>query len=192
MRKTNLLLLATILLIYSVSAFGQDDKNRGVRAGWQNSNYYEDGNNSGDNLSAFYIGVTGEKSILPLLKFGSGFEYFQNGISGSIGNDEYKFKAHTISIPIYLKLKLGPVFALGGAGANFTITQQYKLNDNSVDVPDAAKTNWFDVPVFAGIGVKILIVTIEARYHWGMLDASSSDLTNPQVQYFQIGAGISF
>jgi len=192
MKKSNLLLLVSVLLFASINSYGQDDdKNKGVRAGWQSSNFYVDGEGA-DPLSSFYVGFTGEKSIIPLLKFGSGLEYFQNGTQTTIANETFQYKAHVISIPLYLKLKLGPVFALGGAAANFNIAHNYKVGDNSSDVPDDLKVNTFDVPVFAGLGVKILMFSIEARYHWGMLDTSKSDATDSKVQYFQIGAGISF
>ena len=194
MKKSNLLVLLALISLPNLLSYaaGDDDKNKGIRAGWQTSNYYIEGNSAGNDLSSFYVGFTGEKSIIPLLKFGSGLEYFQNGYSFDSTSTTASFKAHTISIPVFLKVKLGPVFALGGAGANFNIVQKYKVGDNTVDIPEDHKINVFDVPVFLGLGVKILMFSVEARYHWGMLDATSSEASSPQSQYFQVGAAVSF
>lgn len=192
MKKINVLLLITALVIGSFStANAQDeDKKKGIRAGWNYSNYYTNGEASGDNLNAFYVGFFTEKKIVPLLRFGTGLEYLQNGVSTDLNGTTLAYKAHAISIPLYLRVKLGPVFAQGGAGLNFNIAHNYKIGDESTDVPDELKVNTFDLPLHLGLGVKIAIITIEARYHWGMINVY--DNLDTKSQYFQIGAGISF
>jgi len=196
MKKTNLIILTSVILLSSLSLSAQDDskKNKGIRAGWQLSNYYSDGTGIATELNSFYVGFAGEKKIIPLLHFGSGIEYFQNGYTGTtlISKEDLSFKSHVISVPIFLKLKLGPVFGLGGIGMNFNVAQKYKIGGDNVDVPDDLKVNVFDAPVFVGLGVRILIVTIEARYHWGLINATQFDKLDYNSQYLQIGAGISF
>lgn len=195
MRKIQLILLAVIISIPSINAFAGDDDEggkKGIRAGWQMSNFYNDGSSSADNLSSFYVAVFGEKKLMPILRLGSGVEYNSVGYSSDIAGNTSSFVRHSIAVPLYLKVKLGPVFALGGAAASFGVSDKYKLNDNSADIPDEIKTNTFDAPVFLGLGVKFLMISVEARYHWGTMDITKSNLSSPTQQYFQLGAGISF
>ena len=163
---------------------------KGIRAGWQYSAFSYNGTaDTADALNAFYVGIFHEKKIAPLFRFGSGMEYFQNG---SITSNETKYIKHELSIPLYLKVKLGPVFVLGGAAANFSLVQKYSIGGENFDVPESFKTKAFDVPLYAGLGVKILMFSIEARYHWGMLDISKTETTQINTQYLQIGAAVSF
>ena len=53
---------------------------------------------------------------------------------------------------------------------------------------DTGKSNWFDAPVFLGAGVKIFFVSVEARYHWGLIEVRNG----LKSQYFQLGAAVSF
>jgi len=199
--KTKIILLSTALLfMVSVSSFAQsDDKDvyKGIRAGWQSSNLFLDGSTDGStNLSSFYVGIFGEKKLIPLLSFGASLEYSQVGSVAS-DVDDTKFVMHYVGVPLYVKVKLGPVFALGGAAANFKVAESFtllgeKLNDEDYEALEIEKSNVFDVPLFLGLGVKILMINIEARYYWGMLDIDKSDAFTLKSQYFQIGAGISF
>jgi len=93
-----------------------------------------------------------------------------------------------ISVPIDLKVKLGPVLVLGGIAANFKVSEKIIINDNSTNPSDGNKSNWFDAPVFLGASVKIFFITIEGRYHWGLIE-SVDGLYN---RYFQIGAAFNF
>ena len=190
---TTLLLIAFITIPSIISYAGDDDKKKTIRAGWQVSNFYDDDfSTTGTELHAFYVGFNAEKDLVPLLKFGSGIEYLQNGYTGKVLTEEFSYRSHVISIPLYLKLKLGPVFALGGAGMNFNVAQNYKVGGSKIDIPDNLQINVFDVPVFAGVGLKIAMFTIEARYNWGLINAAKSDAFTYKAQYFQLGGGISF
>ncbi len=191
MKKT-VLFISIFIISLSFNANAQDENSsRGVRAGWQLSDYYFDGSAIGDSpLNSFYVGFFNENKIIPMLYFGSGLEYFQNG--SNIGNaTDAQFKQHIISVPVYLKFKIGPVFATGGAAANFKVAENYVLGGNKIEVPENLKSNVFDVPLHLGLGVKILMFTVEARYYWGMLD-TFQNAPETNTQYFQIGGGISF
>jgi len=191
MKKTTLLLTIVFLfgtLIVQAQEKGKESqKVGGIRAGWHTATLAEDGStpDTVNRLNSFYVGFYRDTKIISLLHLGSGIEYFQNGISYT-GNGERVL--HTISVPLDLKLKLGPVFALGGVAANFKVSEKVKLGGDYVNPLSADKSNWFDVPVFLGAGVKIFFVTIEARYHWGLLEVRNG----MHSQYLQIGAGISF
>ena len=194
MKKIKLFVIAILISVPMTNAFAGDDDDggkKGVRAGWQMSNFYDNGKTTDDNLSSFYVGVYGEKKLIPLLKLGTGIEYSSVGTVSSTIEDT-KYTRNMIYIPVYLKLKLGPVFALGGASANFGISNKFKLAGENVDLSDQAKTNVFDVPVFLGVGVKFMMISIEARYNWGTMNLSKIDNTSYTNQYFQLGAALSF
>ena len=190
MKKKSLLFTAAILMGI-LALHGQDkkedQKEGGVRAGWHYAFLVEEGvkPDTASALSSFYAGFFRDTRIIPLLHFGSGIEYFQNGMD--YPNNSARI-LHTVSIPLDLKVKLGPVFALGGIAANFKVSEKLKIGGEYVTILDSDKTNWFDLPVFVGAGVKILFITVEARYHWGLLEARNGYYN----QYFQLGAGISF
>lgn len=191
MKKRILTITAMILAgTMFLCAQGEDKGGQrvgGIRAGWQASTLIKDGSraDTAHNLNSFYVGFFRDTKIIPLLSFGSGVEYFQNGVSYTNNTERV---LHTISVPLDLKVKLGPVFALGGIAANFKVAEKVKIGGDYVTPLEADKSAWFDAPVFLGAGLKIAIVTIEARYHWGLIEVRNGK----HSQYFQIGAGLSF
>lgn len=184
MKKIYTLLL---LALFTFALMPANAQKIGVRAGYQMSNWYKDGSQlSGtDPLSSFYVGLFKVKKIVPAVHFGIGLEYFQNGFTAA---NSYKRVLHYISIPVYMEAKLGPVFALGGIGANFKVSEKITLNGTTASASSEEKSKPMDVPVFLGAGFKILMITIEARYHWGLVKINDG----ASNQYFQVGAGVSF
>ena len=91
-------------------------------------------------------------------------------------------------IPLDLKVNVGPVFALGGLASNFVVSEKVITDNENITPQGSDKTNWFDLAVFLGGGVKFSFVTLEARYHWGLLEARQGYFN----RYFQGGVGISF
>lgn len=187
--KKIITVLSIIFFIGSISANAQDDKpqKNGIRVGYHSASMVDEGSkpDSANALSSFYAGFFRSKKIVAILHFDSGIEYFQNGLKYS-GNS--KRTLHTVSIPLDLRLKIGPVYAVGGAAVNFKVAESFDLGDNSYKPTDTDKSNWFDVAAFVGAGVKIWFLSIEARYNWGLIEARD-DLYN---RYFQIGAAVSF
>ena len=188
MNKALLVLALVACLINKGNA--QDDKpqKNGIRVGYHAASMVYEGSKPDESktLSSFYAGFFRSKKIGGVLHFDSGIEYFQNGLKYT---NNSKRVLHTVSIPLGLKLKLGPVFAIGGAAPNFKVAEKIDISGNNINPIETDKSNWFDVAAFAGAGVKIWILTVEARYHWGLLEARDSGLYN---RYFQLGAGISF
>jgi len=189
MRKTLVFLLIGILIQGMVYAQDKSPHKKigGVRLGFHSASMVVEGSkpDTVNNYKSFYVGFFRDNKIAPMLFFGTGLEYFQNGMKYPQNSTRV---LHTISVPLDLKLKLGPVFALGGAAANIKVKEKYNTGDTSYSPSDTDKTKWFDVAAFAGAGVKIFFITVEARYHWGLLEARN-DLYN---RYFQLGAAISF
>jgi hypothetical protein len=171
-------------------SYGQKEDKKtigGVRGGWHSASLVDDGSkpDTAQSLSTFYVGFFRDNKVAKILFFGTGIEYFQNGMKYS-NND--KRVLHTISIPVDLKVKIGPVFSLGGAAANFKMAERVFINDEKNKPADGDKSKGFDVAAFAGAGVKILFISIEARYHWGLLEVRNG----MKSRYFQLGAAISF
>jgi hypothetical protein len=191
MKKFNLLLLIGFLILLTLPAFAQKEDKKGghkvggIRAGYQSSIYVKGGDQlTGTTpLEKFYIGVYRDTRIIPTLHFGSGVEYYQNGARI---NDDNKRVLHYVGVPLYLKAKVGPVFALGGFEPSIKVSEKQYLA--GVKSTPSNKSNWFDAPFFLGAGLKILIVTIEARYHWGTIGAYDGAYS----QYLQVGAALSF
>lgn len=112
MKKSTLL---TAVLILIASAIGinvnaqEKDNDKpaklGVRAGWHYAAMYADGDmlSGTEHINSFYLGLLKEKKIVPLLRFGSGLEYFKSGYK--INDDLYR-DMHYLSVPLYLKVKL--------------------------------------------------------------------------------------
>ncbi len=174
------ILLLTAIVIFSLQEV-QAQKIGGIRAGWHSATLAADGN-SVDALSAFYVGLFRVNDFkVPFLSLSTGIEYFQNGAKPS---DNTYSKFHTLAVPIGLRGKLGPVFAEVGPSLNFTLGESSKVAGVDIDTDP----NFFDIPIFVGAGVKILMFTIEARYAWGMIDVYEGGSRN---QYFQLGAGIA-
>lgn len=162
---------------------------KGIKAGWHYSNMYRDGSAPYNHLSAFYVGFFTETKVSDNMKIGSSLEYFQNGFE----NSESKFKMHTLSLPFYAKVYVGPVYGIVGAAFNF------KLSDNREDFPGGAQsitkvtdTKFFDLPLSLGLGVEIGKIQVEAKYNWGLFTAASLDGLNHKNQYLQIGVGFMF
>lgn len=159
----------------------------GIRAGYQNTSFRVDGSKVDDTdyYHSFYVGFFKEHKIVPVFHVGYGLDYNRTGQMWNSKND--KVVLNNLSVPVYLKAKLGPVFAVGGVAPSFKISEKY--SDNHTDSPfgdDKYKTLSF--PLFGGVGVKILMFTIEGRYYWGLNEINNG----VKNQYVQLGAGISF
>jgi hypothetical protein len=158
----------------------------GFRGGYQSAGTWNDGNKVDGDLTGFYVGIfkNSKFGLGELLTVNYGLEYMQNGHKN---NDSNYRSIDYLSIPLALRVKLGPVYAQGGINGNFRIGEEYLVGGSDV-LDDTNKTSGFDVPAHLGIGFKILMISIEGRYHYGLLDVNNGN-TN---RYFQLGAGISF
>lgn len=194
MKKISVLFLSA-LFIFSFNSLiaGDDDDNSkigGIRAGWQYSGIYENGNlpEGSAPMSSFYVGLYKELKLVPLLRLGGGVEYSQVGLISDNAQIDNSIKLHYVYIPIYLKVKLGPVYALGGASPSFKVGEKVIFLGEEITLENDDKANVFDVPLYLGLGFQIFFVGIEARYNWGMIDVYD----NSKNQYLQVGATISF
>ncbi len=188
MKQIKLLLIVLLVSAISTSTFAGDKF--GIRAGWQYSNMYNSGSSINDNaLSSFYLGIFKENKIIPMFRLGGGLEYSQ--IGSTDGNDE-QMKLHYLSLPIYAKVKLGPIYGLVGGAPAFKVGETWDIDTGADAAEELFNANTFDLPVFAGVGISILMLQIEARYYWGTMDVSGNALNaGYKNQQFQVGLGLA-
>lgn len=189
MKLFRLFTLAFLLIGLTTSTYAGDDGGGkfGIRAGYSASNIYNGSSKMNSNsLGSFYVGFFKEHKIVPMLHFGSGLEYSQ---LGSMENNDNKITMHYLSIPVNLKFKIGPIYALAGASAAFKVGEKWTLLGTKTD--PVVKANWFDVPVHVGLGFQILMLRIEARYHWGTMDLYDSPMEGYKTQALQLGLAVA-
>ena len=184
MTKIKLLLLVLLMSSISISSFAGGKI--GIRAGYQMSNLYYNGSSMNDSYGSFYIGVFKEHKVIPMFHIGSGLEYSQ---IGSYNDNDNKLVMHYLSIPINVKAKLGPFYATVGASASFKVGEKWTVKGVETDLIE--KANVFDVPVFAGVGFQILMIRIEARYHWGTMSLYDDTLNPYKTQNLQLGLAVA-
>ena len=173
MKKIFCLLMLAILMVPATSAWaGDDDKKfyKGVRFGYQSSNLSE---SDWDDLHSFYVGVFGARKIGAgkLLSIYSGLEYYQTGTEE---NNDNKIVLNYLSVPLNLRVKLGPVYAFGGFNPSFKIAEKAKAGGEDFDTD----FNSFDIGGQIGIGVKFLFMGAELKYNQGLSDIGDENKTN--------------
>jgi hypothetical protein len=180
--------LAVTWLSFPIGIFAQKEDGKkigGIRFGYHTAAMYDNGSKlSGTkNHQSFYLGFFRDNKLIPALHLGTGLEYFQNGYRV---DDDNRLVLHYVSIPLDLKVKLGPLFARTGFAPSFKVSEKAMVNGTN-SAPNE-KSKGFDAPFLLGAGFKILFITVEARYHWGLIELRDG----VKSQYLQIGAAISF
>lgn len=181
-------LLATVVtvLLIGFDAHAEDGhKKNGIRAGYQSANILKENGDEFDPRSGFYIGYYRVTKIVPLLSFQSGLEYIQCGATGDLDSE---VRLNYLSIPLSARLKLGPVFVLGGVNANFKIVEELEVAGVEVDINADNESPFMDVPVHVGVGVNFLFLCAEARYHYGLVELNDGYHNS----YLQVGLGLHF
>jgi hypothetical protein len=156
----------------------------GVRTGYQVAYTNNGGNQVGGSLGHFYLGAFKNRKlgVGDLLTLHTGVEYMQNGHR----SDDANFRRmNMLSIPVGLRVKIGPLFAQGGFSGNLKLSENFQVNGADA-LNSTNKTNTFDLPAHIGIGLKVLILEIEARYHQGFIDVNNGNKNS----YLQLGLAI--
>ena len=157
----------------------------GVRAGYQIAGAYNDGDQVGDALKFFYAGFYRNRPLgTSIVSLHTGADYFQTGWKED--DDNFR-RMHVVSSTIGIRVKLGPVFAQAGPNLNFRVAEQYELAGVD-ELNDETESNWFDFAAHAAVGVKIFMIVLEARYHYGFIDYYDGN----NNAYWQFGAAFEF
>lgn len=184
-KKFTVIFLLTLFVIGTFSSFAGEKIDKGIKAGWQYSNLYKDGESLFDDpYNGFYVGFFSNKKFLKtkLLQLNSALTYYQIGAKSS---DSLKLKLHYLNLPVSLKVKLGPLYVFGGLNGALKLGGEKNILGEKYDVKDFTT---FDAGAFVGIGAKIAIIGIEVKYDWGLVDVNNGYKT----QYLQAGLTVSF
>lgn len=171
----NITIVAALLLLTMTHVRAQD-KHYGIRMGYQSSTMMLDTEKQGGSLNGYYISAYRDAKVLPFLHFNTGIEYMRMG--SEVSKQDYKLDY--LGVPLALKLKVGPLYALGGGMINFKISEKGN--------PYNSSAKWYDTNAFVGGGLNILIFSVEAKYMWGLTKVNNGLKNNG----LQIGCGIRF
>lgn len=178
---SGILVLVIALSLFSGVSFAQ--KNRGIRGGWIESEISKDDEGYvGRKYRSFYVGFFNNQRIIPLLYFYTALDYYQ---TGSKYDDNNKLVLHYISIPLGLKLRLGPVSAMGGVHGAVRVSSSYTLLGESRKLEGLST---FDSGAFLGAGLHIVFIGVEAKYTWGLSSVKDGYKNN----FWQVGLTIGF
>ncbi len=154
-----------------------------IRAGWQNSNLVSGDANSKNTLNSFYVGINRKIKLIAMLKLETGVEYM---IAGAEFDNDTEIKLQYVGIPINLSVKIGPVYAIGGVTANWMVKQDVTVGGQSANNDYNIKD--FDWDAGLGLGVDILMFSVEARSYYGL----SEVIANSHNSYIQAGFRFNF
>lgn len=186
-----LLLLLMMTLAGMESAMCQDyNRADGVRHGLRIGGTFANLTTSaGDEylpntLDTYYFGYIRESPFLPFMRFGAGLEFYQLG--GRDGARE-QVKLSYLSIPLMLKVKIGPFFAMGGYQGAIRVHAVEIVGDVRMDPENGKYSRWNAGP-YVGAGAQFLVFFIEGRYTWGR----EGIVDNFRGRQWQLGGGIIF
>jgi len=176
------LVLTVSLTVVPGSLFAQKI-DKGIRFGYISSDIKKDGESwLENNHSSFYVGIFNDKRLIPMLYFYSAFEYYQ---TGNKLDDNNKLALHYLSVPIGLKLKIGPVQGFAGFHGAVKVSSRLTVLGESTS---AEGFNTFDAGTFAGFGLRFLFIGAEAKYTWGLVNIKDGYKNN----FFQAGVTLWF
>ena len=111
MKRITISLLALSFLMLNVAQAQDGDKDfkKGIRAGWQTANIFDNGKiiEDAENLNSFFVGFFTVKKNIPILHFGSGLEYCQNG-AHTAAPKVTEQTIHTLRVTLNLRIEICP------------------------------------------------------------------------------------
>jgi hypothetical protein len=189
--------LYTIVLcaLLAFDGLAQDDEEKGGRpgliGGWNYSSIgIKNSDQTADYTNGFYLGILWEERFAKVFRIQSGLKYVKNGWaynSNDLGNRD-KTILNYVSLPVTAKLKIGPIYALGGvygsyrAGSKTTYTDG--TSDKKISTDDIKR---YDFGGQLGLGFQIAIIGVEARYNWGFTDISADNAIGYNNRYLELG-----
>ena len=163
----------------------------GLRFGYQDSKSIRNGVDYKDNYLSGYIGYFMMKELTHKIAIGTCFEYNISGWKDK--SDDKKYERENICIPLFVNLNIGRhLYVHSGVSANFLLGETFTVRNYEMAVPDKYKTHLVSTLAFAGAGIKIFMVSLEARYYLGLNNISTSRDFNVKEAYLQIGARFNF
>ncbi len=157
-------------------------------------------------LGSFCAGVFFDKDIAPLIDLRLGLDYAPKGVKFEGDNlDIGDSKINYLEVPVLAKVKLGPVYGLGGVYAAYAMNGKYSLNipgmlgdklkkiegDYKFDDNDMKRMD-FGLKFGAGlqVGLGPLHAFAQVEYSYGLSDISKVDNVSIHNSVLAITAGI--
>lgn len=194
MKKT--LLLVALSLLVSFSSMAQI----GIKAG-MNFAKQSGSDITGASevfLSNFQAGVFTHKDLIPLLKIRVGLDYSPKGTKWESGSDYAQGTFNYLELPVLARVKLGPVYGLGGFYGAYALSGKSKVNTSGIEVEedidfDVSEIRRFDYGMKFGLGFQLGLGPIhafaEVDYSFGFLNLNKSS-TGDNVKNNVIGVSI--
>jgi hypothetical protein len=184
MKKIALLLVFVTLI--SIPSFAQF----GIKAG-MNFAKMTDADNS---INNFQAGIFWDKDFIPLLKFRLGLDYSPKGGSYTlIGSSSTDISLNYLELPVLAKVKLGPVYGLGGFYGAYAMNGTTTIAGIESDVNFDNVSRW-DAGMKFGLGFQLKLgpvgAFIQGGYSFGFIDldkTGTDELKNSSVLSFSLG-----
>lgn len=180
MRKTTKLL--GVFLLSTLFALTASANSHGLRAGYSLSTWSNNSAKFENHVHSPYIGYVHLVRVAPILMFGTGADYL---LSGYRFDSDNAIHQHSLSIPAYLRLGLGPILVLAGVHGSASFVTSVP---SGVDADDFRK---FDAGSFLGLGVKFLSLSVDARIYSNQIDRIKASSSESYARMFQLGMTIT-
>ena len=153
---------------------------------------------SDKSLNGMLFGAFMDKDLIPLLDLRVGLEYSPKGVKLEGGGFYAQTQLNYLEIPIQAKVKLGPVYGLGGVYGAYALSGKNEtdvpgVENTDVDFDNELKRLDFGMKFGAGLqfGVGPLHVFGQAEYSIGLADINNSGAEDAiKNNVFSVSAGI--
>ena len=127
-----------------------------------------------------------EQKIVPSFRTQSGLLFVRNGFVAEEAGVNVETRLDYIQIPVIAKVKVGPVYGLGGITGGYRVGATSVVNDVKTKLKKE-NLNRLDFGAQVGFGFKVLFFGIEGRYNWGLSNVSKVEGQDFKNKYFQLG-----
>ncbi len=144
-------------------------------------------------LNSFQFGVFTHKDLIPLLKIRVGLEYAPKGTKYEDGSSYLQTTFNYLELPVLARVKLGPVYALGGFYGGYALNGKNENNitgiDNSDVDFDVDELSRWDYGMKFGLGFQLglgpIHAFVETDYSFGFQNinktAGGDDIKNSVI-----------
>lgn len=150
-------------------------------------------------MKGICVGAFFDKDIIPLLDIRVGIDYSPKGLKVGKDNTYNEMRINYLEIPIQAKLKLGPVYALGGVYGAYAMNGKNttsllgKKTETDIKFDDNDNTR-MDFGLKFGAGVQIGLGPLHAfgqvEYSYGIANISKVDKISVHNSVLSVSIGV--
>lgn len=190
------------MLLFFIFGTNQSQAQLGIKLGY---NFAKVGGKdvasgySEKSLNNFQGGIFFDKDLIPLLDLRIGLDYSPKGYKEINGDWYNQGKLNYLELPVLAKVKLGPIYALGGFYGAYALNGENKIHAVGMDITkdvefDNDQINRFDAGMKFGLGFQIGLgpvhIFAQTDYSFGLTNISSKDNTDYKNNVFGVAAGV--